>query len=466
MNVGEVGQIEAAVADEAHWSDRAAQRLAQARVIGVLGVVIGAVLFAVGKAHSSLVSGLLSSSGLTLLTVGVVVLVAASLTRHSAPDRSFTPQPITTPRMWFVLLWGAGIAVSVILSLLDVAEVISQLIMLALSLGLMTAGSVWVVRWLSGRRAKLWPARSALLLKWVPSWTLLWATVWGAFSTFLAILIEAAPLLVLALLAGTAFKEVPQTRLNSVEGLERAIHNPVLLALIFAGAVIGAPLVEEAVKAVGLRGLRRWMQRPADGWLLGFAAGLGFGLLESAFNLDTTENWFLGGWMRLAALLLHGLATSLTGLGYARYLQTQQRGELWRGYLRAATMHGLWNASALTIAFLGVAVSLSEFALNTFLICFAGVLIMGAVVLMVLLLRRVSTASVQSSIQEDHQLANVPLPGGWQPMPFNLGWRLVGRRPIFVPVTAAPGDPSLGGSSANPIDDSYSQRVEEDLRSE
>jgi hypothetical protein len=189
-------------------------------------------------------------------------------------------------------------------------------------------------------------------------------------------------------------------------------------------------------------------------------------LLESAFNLDTTENWFLGGWMRLAALLLHGLATSLTGLGYARYLQTQQRGELWRGYLRAATMHGLWNASALTIAFLGVAVSLSEFALNTFLICFAGVLIMGAVVLMVLLLRRVSTASVQSSIQEDYQQAQVPLPEGWLPMKFNLGWRLVGRRPIFVPVTAAPGDPSLGGSSANPIDDSYSQRVEEDLRSE
>ena len=452
MNVGEAGPVEVVVTDEARWSDRVVQRLAQARVIGVLAVVIGAVLFAVSEARSSLVSGLLSSGGLTLLTVGVVVFVAASRTRHMAPDRSFAPRPITNPRMWFVLLWVSGIASAAILSALDTANGVNQFIMLALSLPLMTAGSVWLLRWLGGQRAKFWPVKAELLLQWVPAWTVWWATVWGAASTFLAIAIEAAPLLLVALLSGTAFEEVPQTRLNSFEGLERAVRNPALLALIFALAVIGAPLVEEAVKAVGLRGLRRWIQRPADGWLLGFAAGLGFGLLEGAFNLDTTENWLLGGWMRLAALLLHGLATSLTGLGYARYLQTQQRGELWRGYGRAVIMHGLWNASALTIAFLGIAIALSASTLNVLLICFVGMLIVGAVVLMVLLLRRVTTASVQTSIQEDHQQAQVPLPGGWSPMPFNIGWRLVGRRPIFVPVAAQPKAP-VGGSSANPIGD-------------
>lgn len=458
MNVGEAGQVEVVVTDgtqshgeASHWSDRAAQRLAQARMISVLAVVIGAVLFAAGETRSSLVSGLLSSGGLTLLTVGVVVFVAASRTRGMAPDRSFAPRSITTPRMWFVLLWGGGLAAAALLSALSMPHMADQLIMLMLAMAAMTAGSLWIVRWISGQRAKLWPASSGLLLKWVPAWTVLWAAVWGASSTFFAIMLEAAPLLGVALLSGTAFKEVPQTRLSSFEGLEEALRNPVVLALIFAGAVIGAPLIEEALKAVGLRGLRRWIQQPADGWLLGFAAGLGFGLLEGAFNLDTTENWFLGGWMRLAALLLHGLATSLTGLGYARYLQTQRRGELWRGYGRAVIMHGLWNASALTIAFLGVALGLSAFTLNVILICFAGVLIIGAIILMVLMLRRVATASVQSSIQEDHQQANVPLPGGWQPMPFNIGWRLVGRRPIFVPVTMQP-DAPVSGSSANPID--------------
>jgi RsiW-degrading membrane proteinase PrsW (M82 family) len=452
MNVEETGLVEPTTAAEAHWSDRALQRLAQARVLGVLSVVIGVVLFAVGEARSSLASGLLSSSGLTLLTVGVVVFVAALRTRQIAPDHMFAALPMTNPRMWFVLLWIGGIATAAILSAVNTPAVMDQLIMLALALLAMTAGSVWAVRWISGQRVKFWPVRSTLTLQWLPSWTVLWATVWGACSTLLAILIEAAPLLLVALLSGTAFDEVPQTRLTSFEGLERAVRNPVLLMVIFAGAVIGAPLIEEALKAVGLRGVRRWIQRPADGWLLGFAAGLGFGLLEGAFNLDTTENWFLGGWLRLAALLLHGLATSLTGLGYARFLQTRQRGELWRGYWRAVIMHGLWNASALAIAFLGVALGLSAFTLNVFLICLAGVLIIAAVALMILLLRRVATASVQSSIQEDHNQAQVPLPGGWSPMPFNLGWRLVGRKPIFVPVTAQ-SDQTLSGSAASPIAD-------------
>jgi RsiW-degrading membrane proteinase PrsW (M82 family) len=467
MNVEETGLVESAGPDGSRWSDRAVQRLAQARVLSVLAVAIGAALFAVGEASNSMLSNFLSSAGLTLATAGGVLFVAAGRTRRIAPDQAFAPQTITAPRMWFVLLWLGGLAAAAILSALGTPDVVNQLIMLVLALMTMTAGCLWAVRWISGQRAKLWPVHSELVLKWVPAWTVLWSTVWGAFSTFLAVVIEATPLLLVGLLVGRALEEVPQTRLNSYEGLEQAILNPAVLALLFAGAVIGAPVVEEALKAVGLRGLRRWIQRPADGWLLGFAAGLGFGLLEGAFNLDTTDNWFMGGWLRLAALLLHGLATSLTGLGYARYLQTRQRGELWRGYWHAVLMHGLWNASALAIAFLGVSVGLSVFTLNVLLICFVGVLIVGAVVLMVLMLRRVATAGVQSSIQEDHQQAGVPLPGDWQPMRFNIGWRLVGRRPI-VASTVMAGDPavSLNGPASLPIDDAHPPRNDDAMKVE
>ena len=456
---------EANTAGAALWSDRAVQRLTRARVIGLLAAAIGALSFVIGAAQNSVVSSLLSSSGLTLSVVGLIVFAAAVRTRSSQPDRSFAPQPITTPRMWFVLTWGAGVAVAVFLLALKLPAVVEQLIMLIFSVSLMLAGSVWAVRWLSGQRIKFWPMGSDLLMRWMPNWTVLWAGVWGAASTFLAIVIEAAPLLALAFLSGTAFTNVPQTRLNSFEGIDRAMNNPLLLILIFLGAVIGAPVIEEAVKAAGLRGLRRWIQQPVDGWLLGFAAGLGFGLLEGAFNLDSADNWFLGSWVRLAALLLHGLATSLTGLGYARYRQTHQRGELWRGYGHAVIMHGLWNAGALAIAFMGFQLSFRIFRPNILLLCLAGPLAVGAVVLMVLLLRRVAKAGVQSSIQEDYQQAGVPLPSSWAPMSFNLGWRLVGRRPIVVPLTAEP-DAPLNGPPANPIDDPYSQRVEEDLKSE
>ncbi len=412
------------------WSAQALQRLTQARVIGWLAVVIGTALFAAGEARSTITNNLMSSSGLTLLVVGLVMVVAAARTRGIAPDQPFLPRPIVNPRMWFVLMWGAGIAVAVTLSFLRLPDIVEQLIMLALSLGLMVAGSVWALRWLSGQRVKFWPVNSELLPRWAPSWTVLWASVWGAVSTFLAIILEAIPVLVIAILSGTAFSEVPQTRLSSYQGLERAIHNPVLLVVIFAGAVLGAPLIEEAVKAAGLRGLRRSIQRPADGWLLGFAIGLGFGLLEGAFNLDTTQTWFLGGWVRLAALLLHGLATSLTGFGYARYLQTHRRGDLWQGYGRAVIMHGLWNACALTMAYIGIAMGFSAFTLNVLLVCLAGLLVIFPAILMVLLIRRVARAGAQSSIQEDYQQAGVPLPGSWSPMVYNFGWRFVGSRPI------------------------------------
>ncbi|CAG0936567.1 hypothetical protein TFLX_05448 [Thermoflexales bacterium] len=451
----------------AHWSERAVRRLAQAQAGGFSAIVIGALLFAIGEGQNTIVSGLLSGSGLTLLMVGLLVIVAAAYTRRLAPDHSFAPQSITSPRMWFVLLWGAGLAVAVFLLSAEPTAIVEQLLMLTLASLLMLAGSVWILRWLGGQRLKLWPASPEILLKWVPTWTVIWAGVWGVLSTFLAIVIEAAPVLALAVLSGTAFDEVPQTRLSSYEGIERAVSNPVLLITIFVGAVFGAPLIEEAVKAVGLRGLRRWIQRPADGWLLGFAVGLGFGLLEGVFNLDTAMNWFMGGWLRLAALLLHGLAASLTGLGYARYLQTQQRGELWRGYWRAVIIHGLWNASALTIAFMAITLGLGTLTLNPLVVCLAGPLIIGLAIFMVLLIRRVAKAGVQSSIQEDYQQAGLPLPGGWSPMPFNLGWRLVGRQPIFVPATMiTPPAAPRNVSAPSPIADSYTRRVEDDLKSE
>ncbi len=448
-----------------HWSPRSTQRLTQARVIGLLAVVIGTILFTIGESRSTITNNLMSSSGLTLLVVGLVVIIAAARTRGMAPDQSFTPHPITNPRMWFVLIWGAGLAMAVFLSFLRLPDVVEQLIMLSFSLSLMAAGTVWALRWLSGQRVKFWPAQSEFLPRWVPSWTVLWAGVWGTSSTFLAIVLEAAPVLALAILSGTAFDEVPQTRLSSYGGLERAIHSPGLLAVIFAGAVIGAPLIEEAVKAAGLRGLRRWIQRPADGWLLGFTAGLGFGLLEGAFNLDTTQTWVTGSWVRLAALLLHGLATSLTGFGYARYLQTQRRGELWRGYAHAVIMHGLWNACALTIAFTGIALGLGALTLNVLFVCLVGALIIGLAAFMVLLIRRVARAGAQSSIQEDYQQASVPLPDGWSPMKFNLGWRLVGRRPIFV-TAATPSEVPLDKASANSPAGSRPEHAEDDVKPE
>ena len=259
----------------------------------------------------------------------------------------------------------------------------------------------------------------------------MWAGVWGLISTIIAFVVEAAPVLLVALLAGVSFTDVSRAPLSPYESLTRVLDNPVLLVVIFLGAVVAAPIIEEAVKALGLRWLRPWIKHPSSGWLLGLAAGLGFGVLEGAFNLDTTDNWLMGSWVRLAALILHGLTTSLTGLGYARYLQSNRRSDLWRGYGRAVIMHGAWNAGAIGLGAIAAAAALSG---NLLFGCGGALAIVGLIVFMILLIRRVSKAGVQTSIQEDFQQANAPLPPGWRPMRFNFGWRLVGNRPAYAAI--------------------------------
>ena len=465
MSVAEPEQVETAAASEARWSDRAVRRLTQAWAIGLLAVMVGAVLFAAGEARDTAVSSLLTNGGLTLLVVGLIVIVAARRTRSLAPDRSFVPGAIVRPRMWFILFWGGGIAIAVAVSVFPIADAVEQIIMLPLAIGLLTAGGLWMLYWLSGQLITQWPAAaiSSMPLRWLPAWAIVWSGVWGLVSTLLALVIEVMPTLLAALLFRSSFNLVSRSTVSPYESLLRVLHNPVLIVLVIIGAVVAAPAIEEAVKALGLRWLRPTIQRPRDGWLLGFAAGLGFGILEGAFNLDSAGTWIVGGWVRLAALLLHGLATSLTGLGYARYLQSKQRSDLWRGYGHAVIMHGAWNACAIGLAVAFGAMGTGIFDRSGLAACAGVLMLIGLIVFMVVLIRRVSTAGVQTSIQEDFQLADVPLPMGWRPMKFNLGWRLVAGRPIEVPVTVRSESPVTHES---PLDEAYRQRVEGELKDE
>jgi hypothetical protein len=439
MSESNMETVEPVVTDpESHWSDQAQQRLMRIRVIGLLMVFGGAVTFAIGNMLPGALSSFVANSGLTVLITGLIVFAATVRTHGLSPTQTFAPAGVVTPRMWFVLLWGAGIGVVVFLNIINPSEAAEQILMLLVATPLMVSGGLWILRWLSGQLARQWPQNAAqLTMPWVPAWTVMWAGVWGLISTIIAFVVEAAPVLLVALLAGVSFTDVSRTPLSPYESLTRVLDNPVLLVVIFLGAVVAAPIIEEAVKALGLRWLRPWIKHSSSGWLLGLAAGLGFGVLEGAFNLDTTDNWLMGSWVRLAALILHGLTTSLTGLGYARYLQSNRRSDLWRGYGRAVIMHGAWNAGAIGLGAIAAAAALSG---NLLFGCGGALAVVGLIVFMILLIRRVSKAGVQASIQEDFQQADVPLPPGWRPMRFNLGWRLVGNRPAYaaIEVSSAP----------------------------
>jgi hypothetical protein len=132
------------------------------------------------------------------------------------------------------------------------------------------------------------------------------------------------------------------------------------------------------------------------------------------------SGWLIGGWLRLSTLCLHGIATSLVGVAYARSLISGKRREVLAGYGRAVLLHGVWNASAI-----GVAVGFSSLA-----VLWLGILCLIILIfLIVRMIPRTVMAGVQTVIQEGYQRAGANLPAEWSPSDYNIGWRLMGSRP-------------------------------------
>lgn len=158
----------------------------------------------------------------------------------------------------------------------------------------------------------------------------------------------------------------------------------------------------------------------------------------------------IGGWLRLSTLILHGIATSIVGVAYARSLISGKRGNVLAGYGRAVLLHGVWNASAI-----GIAVGFSSPALLWLgLIC-----LIVLISLIARMIPRAVLAGVQTVIQEGYQQAGANLPSEWSPADYGIGWRLMGCRPRrgvrVVPEATldatpkpSPGDQSPGYNTA------------------
>lgn len=128
-------------------------------------------------------------------------------------------------------------------------------------------------------------------------------------------------------------------------------------------AVIGAPLVEEGVKLLGLLWIIRVTTREGAvrldsvgevmvfaGWVaLGFAAIEDAGYLMSASQSSSTltATWFL---RDLITPFGHPLFTSISGVAVAVSRRSGRRAHLIWGWLGAATLHGTFNGVAAAVS--------------------------------------------------------------------------------------------------------------------
>jgi RsiW-degrading membrane proteinase PrsW (M82 family) len=409
------------------WSDRAKRYLSIALIVGGLITGVGLLLFLDDsrmRSISSVLEGvLLMLFGLYIMPLGISTIGVALRTRKAAPDQAYVPDTIENPRKWFVVMWLAGLVASFVMKPQVASDIKPTYITsMLITSGLVISGGLWCLRWLSSKIAQEWPigrldAPAPIRLHWPRDWTVAWSIVGGAFSGLLALGLE----VVLLMIFGSALNSLLSSVLLSSR-VSSSLTGPVVI-LILGGFAVVAPLVEELCKALVLLVFRTSINRPIDGLMFGMAAGLGFGILESALYLIGGFNlWWIGAWVRLATILMHGTTTSMIGLAYARSRRTGQRSDLVKGYFRAVLLHGLWNG-------LVIGAALIVFSGQTLLGC-------GGLIFWLLLmsrqLPRIAIAGVETAVQDEYSAAELPMPPDWSPMDNGLAWKFAGSKPRYV----------------------------------
>jgi len=133
--------------------------------------------------------------------------------------------------------------------------------------------------------------------------------------------------------------------------------NPGIIFLMFAYISVLIPLLEEALKPIGVWFLSRVKISPAQGFGYGVLSGAGFGLFENLGNTSGgAAGWAVIASARISTTLLHSFTAGLVGWALASAWSERRYFRLASAYLIAVIIHGLWNGLSL----LSLAPSLQE----------------------------------------------------------------------------------------------------------
>ena len=138
----------------------------------------------------------------------------------------------------------------------------------------------------------------------------------------------------------------------NISGIDSAPQNftDVLFLLLVLSVV--APLVEEGLKPLGVVFIMRRLRSPAEAFLLGLAAGVGFDMLETIGYIGSGQaDWVSISVVRIGAGLLHGLGAAMAALGWYYLINGKGVRLRWLkgfgGIIYAILQHGIFNGSNL-----------------------------------------------------------------------------------------------------------------------
>jgi RsiW-degrading membrane proteinase PrsW (M82 family) len=168
----------------------------------------------------------------------------------------------------------------------------------------------------------------------------------GTLALLVALILEAL-LMVLTALA----LRVDLLRFTDLENLTPTGIEDV--ALVFIIVAVIAPVVEELVKPLSVSIMAGRLHSAAEAFVLGFACGLGFNLVETSsyISMMGAENWLDIALQRSTTGLLHGFGSAMVGLGWYYMVKDRTiRFPVLVGLgciVYAILQHALWNGTFL-----------------------------------------------------------------------------------------------------------------------
>jgi hypothetical protein len=166
--------------------------------------------------------------------------------------------------------------------------------------------------------------------------------------------------------------------------------NPGIIFLIFAYISVLVPLLEEALKPIGVWFLSGQKITPTQGFGYGVLSGAGFGLFENLGNTSGgATDWAIVASTRISTLMLHCFTAGLVGWALVSAWSERRYLRLLITYIIAAFVHGLWNGLALASAVASIQgftdISLPAYIQQIGAYSSYGIIVLGAIVLVLYL---------------------------------------------------------------------------------
>ena len=138
---------------------------------------------------------------------------------------------------------------------------------------------------------------------------------------------------------------------KAVESFSPYILNPLVIFSVLGYGSLVVPIIEEALKPIGVWLLFRRPITSAEGFAAGILSGAGYALFESMLLATGGNEWLFVVTARIGTAVIHILTTGLMGMAIVSAWRHNQFISLAVTYCVNIILHGLWNGMTLLSVF-------------------------------------------------------------------------------------------------------------------